>query len=478
MPTRAELTEEQCKVKTKLNELQEKIATEERQYTVDENAIIEALFIDYDSIKNQIRMLDLEPDADNKRQIYSRNYELHHTPETQLSESDKQKLIYRQAFYDFMLNGDKMHAESQVVLTRGLSKAMMDRPGLEAHYRGKRSYAQRANEIWTKFRSQLADHIHWGNRNPETRDQALVPVTAGGYLVPEGFSNEITEQMLFYGGMREAARIYPTATGNDIPWPTLDDTANKAVIVAENAPIPSNADLVFGQVILRNYKYATQVIKVSWELLQDSFFDFESLIAQAYGMRMARGTNEHFTIGTGTGEPLGVVRTVNVPFTLPAGSTQDAPGFSMDLLKDLIYSVDRMYRPMSRFMIGDITEQEIYKLSVAEGTVNVDNRALWQPSFTEGVPDRILGYEYTVNADMPVDYAAGADKLPVVLFGDFNYYIIRDIAPMTMRRLDELYAVNGQVGFLGWARYDGRPVYAVTNVTGSTPIKGIGVPTV
>ena len=476
MPTRAELVEEQNKVKTKLEELQEKIATEERQYTVDENTIIEALFIDYDSLKNQMRMLDIEQDSDAKRQTYQRNYELHHTPEAQLSESDKQKLIYRQAYYDYLLNGAQMHTESQVVLTRGLHKSMIERPGLETHYRGKRSYAQRANEIWAKFRSQIADNIHWGIRNPETRDQALTPPTAGGYLVPEGFSNEITEQMLFYGGMREAARIYPTATGNDIPWPTLDDTSNKAVIVAENALIPSNADLVFGQVILRNYKYATQIIRVSWELLQDSFFDFESLIAQAYGIRMARGTNEHFTVGTGTNEPLGVVRTVATDVSLPAGSTQAAPGLDMDLLKDLIYSVDRMYRPMSRFMIGDITEQEIYKLSVAEGTVNVDNRALWQPSFTEGVPDRILGYEYTVNADMPVDFAAGANKLPVVLFGDFNHYIIRDIAPMTMRRLDELYAPNGQVGFLGWARFDGRPVYAVTNVTGDTPIKGIGVP--
>ena len=44
----------------------------------------------------------------------------------------------------------------------------------------------------------------------------------------------------------------------------------------------------------------------------------------------------------------------------------------------------------------------------------------------------------------------------VLLFGDFDYYWIADRTNRSMKRLDELYAVNDQVGFLGTQRVDGK----------------------
>ena len=44
----------------------------------------------------------------------------------------------------------------------------------------------------------------------------------------------------------------------------------------------------------------------------------------------------------------------------------------------------------------------------------------------------------------------------VLLFGDFSYYWVADRTNRSMKRLDELYAVNDQVGFLGTQRVDGK----------------------
>jgi HK97 family phage major capsid protein len=44
----------------------------------------------------------------------------------------------------------------------------------------------------------------------------------------------------------------------------------------------------------------------------------------------------------------------------------------------------------------------------------------------------------------------------VLLFGDFSYYWIADRQSRTLKRLNELYAVTDQVGFIGTQRVDGK----------------------
>ena len=48
----------------------------------------------------------------------------------------------------------------------------------------------------------------------------------------------------------------------------------------------------------------------------------------------------------------------------------------------------------------------------------------------------------------------------VILFGDFNSFWIADRQGRSFQRLNELYAVTGQVGFLITQRVDGRLVLA------------------
>jgi HK97 family phage major capsid protein len=51
---------------------------------------------------------------------------------------------------------------------------------------------------------------------------------------------------------------------------------------------------------------------------------------------------------------------------------------------------------------------------------------------------------------------AATTGLVSVLFGDFSYYVIRDVNGIAFQRLNELYAENGQVGFRAYHRTDGK----------------------
>ena len=44
----------------------------------------------------------------------------------------------------------------------------------------------------------------------------------------------------------------------------------------------------------------------------------------------------------------------------------------------------------------------------------------------------------------------------VIAFGDWSKYIIRQVGNFNLRRLDERYADDLVVGYVGWARFDGK----------------------
>jgi HK97 family phage major capsid protein len=139
--------------------------------------------------------------------------------------------------------------------------------------------------------------------------------TGGGYLIPQGFSGQLEEALKWYGGMYQAAELVPTETGNPLPWPTVNDTAQVGELLGINTAAAAQ-DFAFGQVVIGAFKYSSKLVLVPIELLQDSFFDLNTFLARKLGERLGRITNTHFTVGTGGGaQPNGIV-----PLLLPARS--------------------------------------------------------------------------------------------------------------------------------------------------------------
>jgi len=239
--------------------------------------------------------------------------------------------------------------------------------------------------------------------------------------------------------------------GNPIPWPTVDETAEEGEIVPENTAA-TNEDINFGTVQIGAYKFSSKVFTVPIELLMDQGpgIDIEAFIRRAAATRIARIQNRLFTTGTGTAQPLGQVTAATACKVGSTGSTTDV---EFDDLTDLEHSIDPAYRMMPDvgWMFHDSTLRELKKKK------DTQNRPIWLPGHAVDEPDTINGYGYTINQDMPV-MAANARS---VLFGKLDEYLIRDIMEVTLFRFDDsAFMTKGQIGFLAWARADGRPITA------------------
>lgn len=267
----------------------------------------------------------------------------------------------------------------------------------------------------------------------------------GGYTVPSEIAAMVVDSLKAFGGMREVAQVITTAGGNALNWPTSDGTSEVGEIVAENAAA-TGADITFGTVAVNPYKYSSKKIALPVELIQDSAIDVVQFVVNRLAQRLGRITNQHYTTGTGTGQPFGVMARAATGKT---GTTGQTLTVTYDDLIDLIHSVNSAYRARgARFMLRDTTVAAIRKLKDTSG------RPIWNPgdneSISGGTPSTICGYAYTVNEDV----AAMAANAKSIAFGDFSQFVIRDVAGSTsLRRFDDsAFALNGQVGFCGWMR--------------------------
>jgi HK97 family phage major capsid protein len=279
----------------------------------------------------------------------------------------------------------------------------------------------------------------------ERRAQAAGSDPAGGFLVPQGFVAELIKRLAAWGPMLDPGitRQIETTSGNQLDWPAMDDTGNVGVLLAENTA-DTDQDLAFTNRVLDAFKYSTRSIKVSEELLQDTAIDIEAIIREAFAERIGRIVNQHLTVGTGTGQPNGIVTAAGVGATAAA-----AAAIAFDDLIELEHSVDPAYRsdPSCRWMLRDSTLKLLRKLKDAEGNY------IWQPAdVRSGAPASLLGYPYSINQAMA---AVGASARSVV-FGPMNRYIVRRVRELAVKRLVERFAEAHQVGFLGFARFDGE----------------------
>lgn len=267
----------------------------------------------------------------------------------------------------------------------------------------------------------------------------------GGYTVPEDFWNDIIEARDRFGGLRNApVTQITTDNGRDLPIPTDNEAGVKGELVAENGAATED-DPTFGQVMLKAFLWSSKLVKVPRSLMQDSAFNLDSYLASKFGQRIGRIQADYFHDGTGSGEPEGIITNTVVGHQTTSGQTTT---LLYDDFVALEHSVDPAYREMGHYLISDDA------LKATRLIKDLDGRPIWVPAMSGGVPSTINGYPYTVMMELP-DLAASAKP---IVFGDLSYYWIRDVIGFEAVRLNELFAQNRQVGFLAWARADGRNV--------------------
>ncbi len=262
----------------------------------------------------------------------------------------------------------------------------------------------------------------------------------GGHLVPDEYERQLIQALEEANIMRRICHVISTSHG-DRKIPVVASHGSAAWM--DEAGAFDESDDSFTQVSLSAYKLGT-MLKISDELLNDAFFDLEGYVATEFARRIGAAEEEAFLLGNGSGKPTGLLHT-----TGGAGvgvTTASATALTMDEVIDLYYSLKSPYRKNADFIVNDATVKAVRKLKDGQG------QYLWQPSMTAKTPDTILNRPVFTSEYMPT-IAAGAKTM---LFGDYSYFWIADRQGRTFKRLNELYAANGQVGFLASQRLDGK----------------------
>ena len=327
-------------------------------------------------------------------------------------------------------------------LNRPVNKPLTGKPGGKADADGGEDKTGRASDdyrknFWNAMRSKAP--------MPNVTNALQVGTDSeGGYLVPDEYERTLVEALEEENIFRQMAKVIKTSSGDrKIPVVASKGTASW---IDEEGAFPESDDS-FGQVSIGAYKLGT-LIKVSEELLNDSVFDLQSYISREFARRIGAREEEAFFNGDGKGKPLGVLAAAGGAET--GVTAASATAVTADELMDLYYSLKSPYRKKSMWVLNDSTIKAIRKLKDNNG------QYLWQPSLAAGTPDMILGRPIKTSAYMPA-MAAGAKT---IAFGDFSYYWIADRQGRSFKRLNELFAATGQVGFLATQRVDGKLILA------------------
>ena len=321
-------------------------------------------------------------------------------------------------------------------LSRATSDPITNAPGKGEKEKTGRASAEYKKAFWNAMRTRGNEGL-----DPNVKNALQIGTDSeGGYLVPDEFERTLVEALEEENIFRTLANVITTSSGDrKIPVVASKGTASW---IDEEGAIPESDD-AFGQVSIGAYKLGT-LIKVSEELLNDSVFNLESYISKEFARRIGNKEEEAFFTGDGAGKPTGILAATGGAQV--GATTAGAAAITIEEVLDLFYSLGAPYRNRAVFVLNDGTVKAIRKLKDGNG------QYLWQPSLQASTPDTILNRPLYTSAYVPA-IAAGAKT---VVFGDFSYYWVADRQGRVFKRLNELFAVTGQVGFVATQRVDGK----------------------
>jgi HK97 family phage major capsid protein len=315
----------------------------------------------------------------------------------------------------------------------------MKRPG-----QGEKSKDEMAEERKKAFFQYIRKG--YSELTPEER-KALVQGTTGDYIVPEDVEAEIYRDLPTISGIRGLCKVVPTKSDRlrkismtevSVGWGVLE----KGASLTESTLTPSQA-----------YTYVEDCVgltKIGEDELADSDVNLQSYIASSFAEAFAEAEEEQFINGDGHSynEPEGILKESSITRV-----ECDAVGNpDMDDLIDLVYTLPAKYHKNATFVMNTTTAKVVRTLKDDYG------QYLWQTNQQAGQPATLLGFPVMLQDDVPEIPTSGTEG-DVIIFGDFyKGYRIVDRQGMTLKRLDELYAESGLVGFKASRRVGGSVV--------------------
>jgi len=290
-------------------------------------------------------------------------------------------------------------------------------------------------------------------RQKENRVMTVASSTLGSKAVPTTLIDKVVERLVAIAPIRTVADQFTTETGQLMPFPTIDDSANKGRVRASETMAGSKTDVAIGQRSYDCFEFASDIVLVSNRLIRDSIFALENRLGQLLPRRIARNQADKFTNGSGTGEPEGVVTSA----TAGATALAQAALVRRDLIK-LQNSLDQEYQQNAMWQFPLCVLEALQLMETTTG----------EPLFhkiSEGNPPLLLGKPWMLNQSMVSALSTG---VVAVLYGDFRLgYSIRDVGSLVLSRSEEYAWDSEQVAFKAILSSDGRVVdpYAIQKLT-------------
>jgi len=287
----------------------------------------------------------------------------------------------------------------------------------------------------------------------EKRALSRATGAAGNFLVPTDFYDQVIRSLRFMGSVANLATEITTASGDSLQVPANTAHGTASWTSENSAYTPS--DETFAQITLGANK-ATSKIIISEELLQDSAFPLDSFLAREFGERIGVLENTAYIKGSGTGQPQGLLSSNTASnITTVTAAVGNTTSFSYSALVTAIFSLPPQYRADASFIVNDASARNLYLM------VDGQQRPLWNVNVAQSGPDTFLGYPIYTDPDVP---APGVNNISV-LFGNWKRtYMVRRVSGFSMQRQNELHSDNGQVGFRGYERVDGKVVLPAAGI--------------
>lgn len=270
---------------------------------------------------------------------------------------------------------------------------------------------------------------------PASRDVLSKAVSDNGMsFLPEPVENRLRAFLKENSIFRSLASVFTSYDGSHtINTFTYNDYA-EFIPEGEEIPIKKPGE-DFDRLEVQSHKLAV-FYKLPLEFVHDSGFCTEDYIAKRTAKNVANAENKAFLLGDGETEPTGLL---NDTKGAEVGVTADA--LTYDSIVELFFSVKPEYRTKAVWIMNDKTALALRKLKDEAGF------PLWN-----GNHDTILGKPVYICNDMP-DADAGEK---CILFGDMSYYWIVERTPVCLKTLTELFAIRGQIGYMGTEFIDGK----------------------
>ena len=259
----------------------------------------------------------------------------------------------------------------------------------------------------------------------------------GGYLVPEdSFAGIIEKRNELSIPRRAGATILQTSRDVlNIPVEATSQTyfaqsAHDMAAVDEDEPTIGNAAATI-------YPF-TKLVKVGEDLLEDSEANLNQFLANSFGRWMAMTENRNALIGTGTTAPQGVTVGGTAALTF-----DDTNSIAAAEIPELYHKLAGQYRDRAVWTMNDDT------LGMLRGLASSNVFTFGAHEINE---ESVMGKRAFTSTYMP-KYTT--TKYKAIVFGDWSLYALVERKGLVIRRLNELYAGNRQVGLLATFRHGG-----------------------